>query len=247
MRFSPRLRSALLNSKSPYLSSPSIGSPRCARWTRIWCVRPVRARPRAGSSSRRLASDGKWFSAACPSASTRTRRSPSPRLELRSASRTARFSSRNCPATARDSACPSRRGGSIACIAVSADRFFASSSTPEVSRSSRWTSSRNGASGRIERAATRSPRGKCRCRRGRPVPGACRPRAATRPRRGWVHEEVQSDGESGCHGRPRATGGMPHASRPRPGVPLHPPLVYAHFAGANDPVDVAFRHAFRAR
>ena len=31
------------SAKSPYLSSPRIGCPACARCTRIWCVRPVRS------------------------------------------------------------------------------------------------------------------------------------------------------------------------------------------------------------
>src|SRR5260364_10969 len=33
--------SARFSAKSPYLSSPATGAPQCARWTRIWCVRPV--------------------------------------------------------------------------------------------------------------------------------------------------------------------------------------------------------------
>ncbi len=34
-------RQRLFQAKSPYLSSPASGKPRCVRWTRIWCVRPV--------------------------------------------------------------------------------------------------------------------------------------------------------------------------------------------------------------
>ena len=36
VRFSARFRA-----RSPYLSSPRIGCPICARWARIWCVLPV--------------------------------------------------------------------------------------------------------------------------------------------------------------------------------------------------------------
>src|SRR5688500_9868962 len=38
-----RCLSSRLSAKSPYLSSPTIGCPACARCTRIWCVRPVRS------------------------------------------------------------------------------------------------------------------------------------------------------------------------------------------------------------
>ena len=44
MRFSPPwffFCICLLSSKSPYLSSPAITCPDEAKWTRIWCVRPV--------------------------------------------------------------------------------------------------------------------------------------------------------------------------------------------------------------
>src|SRR5581483_8222528 len=35
MRLSPDFANVLFNAKSPYLSSPAIGNPKCARWTRI--------------------------------------------------------------------------------------------------------------------------------------------------------------------------------------------------------------------
>lgn len=41
IRFSPAAASCRLRAKSPYFSSPRMGNPRCARCTRIWCVRPV--------------------------------------------------------------------------------------------------------------------------------------------------------------------------------------------------------------
>ena len=76
--------SALLSSKSPYLSSPAIGWPCGARCTRIWWVRPVlmvtSSKVHAASTApathldqrdRTHASGSSW------SATTRTRRSPS--------------------------------------------------------------------------------------------------------------------------------------------------------------------------
>ncbi len=45
MRLSPGFAfgraSALFSAKSPYFASPTIGSSRCCKWTRIWWVRPV--------------------------------------------------------------------------------------------------------------------------------------------------------------------------------------------------------------
>src|SRR6267378_3970836 len=43
-RRTPSFAIAWFSGKSPYLSSPRIGCPACARWTRIWCVRPVSRR-----------------------------------------------------------------------------------------------------------------------------------------------------------------------------------------------------------
>ena len=45
----------------------------------------------------------------------------------------------------------------ISCSAVRAERFLATSSTPEVSRSRRWASSRKRASGRIARSDSITP------------------------------------------------------------------------------------------
>ena len=51
----PASASALFHAKSPYLSSPASGKPRCVRCTRIWCVRPVSARLRAARPAARAA------------------------------------------------------------------------------------------------------------------------------------------------------------------------------------------------
>ena len=63
-------------------------------------------------------------------------------------------------------------------------RFLATSSTPDVSRSSRWTSSRKRRLRARARAAARSRRTRCRCRRGPRGRPACRARSARRPRTG---------------------------------------------------------------
>ena len=114
IRFSPCFASTLFHAKSPYLSSPASGKPRCVRCTRIWCVRPVSSSASSSASGGSCAwprrrRGGRSCCATRPSRSTRTRRSPSPvtkRLERqldRGASRRA-----SCRAPARDSACRPR-------------------------------------------------------------------------------------------------------------------------------------------
>src|SRR5258706_12237 len=102
MRFSPCFFRARLSSKSPYLSSPRTGWPRCARCTRIWCVRPVRS-----SASRRLNSAPRstrrnTVSASWPSAETETRFSPALLTCLASETPTRWRSLRNRDAIARE-------------------------------------------------------------------------------------------------------------------------------------------------
>ncbi len=97
------LASSRFHAKSPYLSSPASGKPRCVRCTRIWCVRPVR------SSASSSDSGGTWrghtstrrkiVSAACPSSSMRTRRSPSWLTNLCTLSVSLRIASRQRPRT----------------------------------------------------------------------------------------------------------------------------------------------------
>ena len=132
MRFSPCFASSLFHAKSPYLSSPASGNPRCVRCTRIWCVRPVRS----SASSRRAADRG---------AATRSRAgrwSPPPGPSRRRPARAARLPwSRTCaapaapaaarrasgPARGRRSACPRRRREAARAGATSARRFLARS------------------------------------------------------------------------------------------------------------------------
>ncbi len=95
IRLSPCRASALFQAKSPYLSSPASGKPRCVRWTRIWCVRPVSSSASSsatGGSASRPPADQPEDGArrAARRASTRTRRSPSPVTNLVSDSSTAR-------------------------------------------------------------------------------------------------------------------------------------------------------------
>ena len=158
---------------------PRAESRDASRCTRIWCVRPVSSSASSsasgGSASRPHASRaGRSSAPAGPSASTRTRRSPS-LVDVACAAASSTRAHRVAPlarAPARRSACRSRRRAAARAGRSARARFLATSSTPDVSRSSRWTSSRNAASGRA-RAAARSRRTRCRCRRARRGPRAC--------------------------------------------------------------------------
>src|SRR6185503_16893209 len=71
-----RCFSSRLSAKSPYLSSPTIGWPACARCTRIWWVRPVSRWTSSRLSWFLLLSSFALVTALTPSACTATRRSP---------------------------------------------------------------------------------------------------------------------------------------------------------------------------
>ena len=74
--------SALFSAKSPYLSSPAITWPAPARWTRIWCVRPVfsvtSSRLKPGSRRATRTSVIERRPSAWSASTVRTRRSPAP-------------------------------------------------------------------------------------------------------------------------------------------------------------------------
>ena len=210
----PRLRSALFSSKSPYLSSPSTGCLRCARCTRIWCVRPVRSSASSRLNSRARARCGGTRSRPPARRPTRdTRLSPS-RVDAssRSARRTRCISLRKRPATADEVALVHRRARAcISCSAVSAERFLATSSTPEVSRSRRCTSSRKRASGRIAAQRFDHAVGDAAAAVHREARGLVDREEAHRPRRGSAagsaapgrrrRARPRAPGECGC-GRP---------------------------------------------
>src|SRR5688572_13815322 len=99
IRLRPFRASSLLSAKSPYLSSPRIGKPRCARCTRIWCVRPV-----LSSASSKLYPFSRvrrrirvWDGS--PPSRTLTRRSPEGRTYLVSGSSTSRLPPFQVPRT----------------------------------------------------------------------------------------------------------------------------------------------------
>src|SRR6185503_12329286 len=88
-----------LSGKSPYLSSPMMGWPACARWTRIWCVRPVSSSTSSRLKSFELRSLRARVSAALPSSWTLTRRSPDALTYLWSDSRSSRVFFARAPRT----------------------------------------------------------------------------------------------------------------------------------------------------
>ena len=98
--------SALLRAKSPYFGSPTTTWPASARWTRIWCVRPVlmvtSSRLKPGSAAKRSATRTRVIErrpSALSAATVRTRRVPSAsRYLCRATSITLSFSGQ-APAT----------------------------------------------------------------------------------------------------------------------------------------------------
>ena len=179
----PRCASALFHAKSPYLSSPASGNPRCVRCTRIWCVRPVRSSASSKRQRRIVIAPDLQPAKRRDRLATRVVVDPHAALAV-AASRTCAAAAAPCAsrratgrAPARRSACRSRRRAASGAARSAPARFLARSSTPDVSRSSRCTSSRNRASGRAARSA-RSGRGRCRCRHGPRVPPACRSRGS---------------------------------------------------------------------
>ena len=224
--------------------------PACGRWTRIWCVRPVLMRhveqAEAGVGARHAHQRDR--APALPRRRRRrlrTRRSPAASSGTCAAPRRSPCGSpaRRRP-RARRRSCPSRGARNWSCSAISAERFLAISSSPEVSLSSRCTSSRNArlgprpaqllddaeadAAAAVHRDAGRlvdreqvlvlvHDRELAR-RRGR----RCRRRSATPHRR---HAHLVAERE--------------------PRVGLGAALVDAHLAGADDAVDMGLRHALQ--
>ena len=131
-----------------------------------------------------------------------------------------------------------------ACSAVSAARFLATSSTPEVSRSRRCTSSRKRASGRIERSDSITPWAM-------PLPPCtAMPDGLVDGEEGLVLEEDRQVevrrrdilvALGHAHGRHADAVAGGHAGGRRHALAVHP-----HLAAAQDPVDVALRNALQA-
>ena len=152
--------SCRLSAKSPYLSSPSDRDARRARGARGSgaCGRSS-ARTSSRLNSAQLFSSLTRVTAVLPSSCTLTRRSPAAVTYLCSDSRSSKcllVASR--PSPARGRSCRTSPSRSMRCSSTSALRFFASSSRPEVSRSSRCTSSRNLACGRAARSYSMTPK-----------------------------------------------------------------------------------------
>ena len=151
-----------------------------------------------------------------------------------------------CRAPARDSACRSRRRAAARAIRSSALRFLATSSTPDVSRSSRWTSSRKAASGRAWRNRSMTPNEM-------PLPPwTARPAglssaisASSSNRIGGSADPARMTSAPGLRAGAAARIGGTRRRSPaqQAGVRPDPALVHAHLAAAQDPVDVALGNA----
>ena len=251
MRFSPCRASALLSSKSPYLSSPAIGKPRWARCTRIWCVRPVFSSASSRLQSRaRLRAAGRPCAPAAPSSlDARRAARPSRSTYLCSGSLTLRFASRQRPLDERrgraSATRPSRswRAAPVKRRALLREHQHARGVAVEPVHELEETRVRA-----LARAAARStpmahaaaavhgePAGlsmtisaSSSCRT---AAGSAEPRAAPAPG-GWRERRA-------------------HRRQPQPVARFEPVLgpdpaaVHPHFAAAQDAVDVALRHAFQ--
>ena len=161
------------------------------------------------------------------------------------------LASRQLPRTSTGSACRSAPSRNAACSATSAVRFLATSSTPEVSRSSRWTSSRNFASGRACRSRSMTPKAM-------PLPPwTASPAGLSSAISASSSNSIGGSGPAARRPprRPGASGAAPRRPAPRsgrdadlvadrqPGVRTDPLPVHPDLAAAQDPVDVALRHA----
>jgi hypothetical protein len=132
---------------------------------------------------------------------------------------------------------PSRN---MSCSLVSATRFLATTSRPEVSRSSRWASSRNFASGRARRNCSMTPKDT-------PLPPCTatpeglsttmRPRPRRRSQNPLPEQRLAKDARR-CGWAARAAG-----RQLQPVLGRHPALVHPYLAAAQDAVDVALGHA----
>ena len=153
-----------------------------------------------------------------------------------------------CRAPARDSACRSRRRAAARAAPSARARFLATSSTPDVSRSSRCTSSRNVASGRAWRSRSMTPNEI-------PLPpwtaspaGLSSAISASSSYRigGSAIRRERGRGRACCAGAAARIGGIRRSSPGgEPGVGPDPPLVDPDLAAAQDPVDVALGDAFQ--
>ena len=161
IRFSPCLASALFQAKSPYLSSPASGKPE-VRQVHADLVRAPGLELGFEQRHRRVA-PGQLAADEHGARGSALAHRPAPgarRRRSRTFAATARPRGRrraSCREPAPDSAC--RCGPRAAARAARPARRAAwrRSSTPEVSRSSRWTSSRNFASGRACRNRSITP------------------------------------------------------------------------------------------
>ena len=187
---------------SPYSGSPATGWPIACRCARIWWVRPVSRRTRSSVTPRqRRARSSKCVTAA---------RGSSVSVDIRVRTRRSRPSGASIVPAARRRAALDEREVLARHLARAAERLCsarvrasvrATTSSPEVSRSRRWTMP--GALGSSPPGRAAGQRLHERARRGARAPGARRRRRACRPR-------------AGARPRRRRANGAPAASRPPP-------------------------------
>ena len=245
---SPRA-SALLSAKSPYFSSPTIGWPSCARWTRIWCVRPVlmvtSSSVNAAKRSRHPHQRDRAPAVVVVGVDRRARGARRRRQVLvQRARRSPSCCAGQAPIDQRRVGLAGRRGcAELRPAARPAPlRFLAISSRPEVSLSSRCTSSRN----------VRLRPGPAQLLDDAEADAA----AAVHRHAGRLVDREQvlvleDDRELARRRRRRRRLAVGHAHRRHahlvaqrePRVGAGAALVDAHLAGADHPVDMGLRHA----